>query len=132
MLRSFLLGAALLSPAIAQADTVNGTFRTEAGETGGYLVVKMGPCSNDAALTCGVIEKAMSPEGKAVKGYEHTGKALVWGMKDKGKGKFAGGKIWAPDTDKTYSSKMEVKGANLKVSGCVAIICRSQLWKPAK
>ena len=40
-------------------------------------------------------------------------------MKAKGDGKYGGGKIWAPDRDKTYASKLEPEGDMLKVSGCV-------------
>ena len=45
-----------------------------------------------------------------------------------GGGKYSGGKIWAPDRDKTYRSKMELSGDRLKVSGCVGPICRGQTW----
>ena len=35
---------------------------------------------------------------------------------------------WAPDRDKVYSSKMELSGSILEVSGCVFGICRAQTW----
>jgi len=47
-------------------------------------------------------------------------------MKPKGGGSYTGGRIWAPDVDKTYRSKMALSGNRLKVSGCVGPICRSQ------
>ncbi|MEO0924159.1 MAG: DUF2147 domain-containing protein, partial [Pseudomonadota bacterium] len=38
----------------------------------------------------------------------------------------------APDRDKVYKSKMSLSGNALKVSGCVAVICRSQNWVRVK
>jgi len=46
--------------------------------------------------------------------------------------KYSSGKIWAPDVDKTYRSKMALNGNTLKVSGCVGPICRSQNWTRVK
>ena len=34
------------------------------------------------------------------------------------------GKVYAPDRDKTYSSKLRLTGNTLKVSGCFIGICR--------
>ena len=34
------------------------------------------------------------------------------------------GKVWSPDRDKTYNSRLELTGDTLKVSGCVLGICR--------
>ena len=45
------------------------------------------------------------------------GHDIILGMQIKGNGKYAGGTIWAPDTDKTYSSKMTLKGDALLVKG---------------
>jgi len=132
MLKSVLCAAALMLPMAAYAGTVNGIYQTEKNDEGAYLLIKFGPCQNNKALSCGIIHRAVDAKGASTTDYEHIGKAIVWGMKDKGNGKYGSGKIWAPDTGKTYSSKMEMKGKNLKVSGCVAIICRAQTWLKAK
>ena len=50
-------------------------------------------------------------------------------MKASGDGTYSGGKIWAPDRDKTYNSKMALSGDTLTVSGCVIGICRDQDWQ---
>ena len=55
---------------------------------------------------------------------EHKNKAIIWDMVNKGGGKYADGKIWSPDRDKTYDSKLELNGDALKVSGCVLFLCR--------
>ena len=53
-------------------------------------------------------------------------------MKIRGNGRYRGGKIWAPDRDKTYKSKMLLDGDVLSVSGCVLVICRDQTWTPRR
>ena len=54
-------------------------------------------------------------------------------MKSKGNGKYGGGKIWAPDRDKTYSSKLVLSGDQLQVKGCILIICRDGgTWQRVK
>jgi len=49
------------------------------------------------------------------------GHDIILGMQIKGNGKYAGGTIWAPETDKTYSSKMTLKGDVLLVKGVIAV-----------
>ena len=114
----------LATPALA-ADPVVGLYQTQPGDTGSFAQVELYECG---AEICGVIRKAFDPSGKQVKS-DKVGKRMIWAMEPKGGGKYAGGKIWAPDRDKTYASKMELSGSTLKVSGCVIGICRSQVWK---
>ena len=59
-----------------------------------------------------------------------TGMEIIRGMKADG-ASWSGGTILKPDEGKVYKSKMELveNGAKLKVSGCVAFICKSQLWE---
>lgn len=59
-----------------------------------------------------------------------TGMEIIRGMKADG-ASWSGGTILKPDEGKVYKSKMELveDGAKLKVSGCVAFICKSQLWE---
>ena len=130
MFRTFkaaILALACATPALA-ADPVLGTFRTEPGDTGGFAHVEIYTC--DASI-CGVIRKAFDASGSEV-ASDNVGKRMIWDMSAKGNGSYGGGKIWAPDRDKTYSSKMELSGQTLKVSGCVAIICRAQTWTRVK
>ncbi len=110
-----------------QADegAVDGTWKTEASDTGGYLYVDIAPCEDSV---CGTISKAFNKDGEEIADYAHIGKVMLSGMKQKKDGSYAKGKIWAPDKDKTYKSKMKIEDGSLSVSGCVAFICRSQVW----
>lgn len=130
-MKSWMLAAAmtLATGVAALADPVAGVWKTEPAEDGAHLLVSIAPCGADI---CGTIDKAFDPSGGAISNYEHQGKKMIWAMKAKGDGAYGGGKIWAPDTDKTYRSKMKLSGDSLKVEGCVAIICRGQTWSRVK
>ncbi|MEX0305151.1 MAG: DUF2147 domain-containing protein [Leisingera sp.] len=128
-----LLAGAILAglSGAAAADPASGVWKTEPGDTGGYLYVAVGPCG---AAVCGTIEAAYSADGAEQAGYEHKGKRMIWDMASAGGGSYSGGKIWAPDSGKTYASKMSLSGNALTVKGCVAggLICRGQTWKRVK
>jgi len=111
------------------AQSATGLFQTEPGDGGGYLHVRVGPCTENPEQVCGIIESAFSEDGEVSTDYEHLGKKMLWKMVDKGNGKYSSGKIWAPDRDKTYRSKMQVSDKGLKVKGCVGPICRAQNWQ---
>lgn len=128
-MKRLLLAAVLAMPSAVNADVITGVYQTEPGDTGGFLHVQLGPCGNNPALTCGTIIRAYSADSSQNESYEHLGKPIVWDMEDKGNGNFGNGKIWAPDRDKTYNSKMQLNGTNLTVEGCVAFICRGQNWQ---
>jgi len=121
MRRTILAAIAILGTAgAAAADPVEGTWRTETGETGGYLHVRIVEC--DSGI-CGVITEVVNNENDSI-----VGRTIISGMEVQGGGAYRGGRIWAPDQDKTYTSKMTLQGNALKVEGCVAVFCRSQTW----
>ncbi len=131
-MKTAMLAAVLsLSAAMAMADAASGTWKTEPGDTGGYLHVKIATCG---AALCGTIAQAYQKSGAVSAGYEHVGKRMIWDMTAKGGGDYGGGKIWAPDKNKTYKSKMSLSGNTLTVKGCVAggAICRGQTWTRVK
>lgn len=123
MKKTVLTVALTMIAGAASADPALGRWQSEPGETGGYILVDISMCG---ARLCGKIVD--------VKGNDNTsiiGSDIIKNMGKSGDGTYAGGTIWAPDTDKTYKSKMELTNANtLKVSGCVAggLICRGQTW----
>lgn len=124
--RAALIGL-VLTPLAAIADGADGVWKTEVNESGGYLEVTIAPCESDASRTCGNISTAVSSTGPDP-AYEHLGKLMVWDMKSRDGTSYSGGKIWDPEVDKTYSSKMKLAGDTLSVSGCIAFICSGQDW----
>ena len=129
MKSAFKIGLALaLMAGPAFADPIVGLYKTQPGDEGNYAHVEIFQC--DAEI-CGVMREAFNAAGQAVES-DAVGKRMIWAMKPQGGGKYAKGKIWAPDRDKTYNSKMALNGNSLKVSGCVFGICRSQTWSRVK
>ncbi|MFD0980854.1 DUF2147 domain-containing protein [Tropicimonas aquimaris] len=120
-------GLILLASA-ATADPVFGTWKTEPGDDGNFAHVTIADCGGQI---CGTLGKAFDGSGKPI-ASDKVGKRMIWDMAANGGGKYSGGKIWAPDRDKTYSSKMSLSGDTLKVSGCVGPICRGQTWTRAQ
>jgi uncharacterized protein (DUF2147 family) len=118
-------------PAAASAGEADGVWKTEAESDGGYLQVTMGPCASDAAKTCGVITSAFNAQG-ADPNYANLGKLIATEMTTSDGKKYSGGTIWDPAHDKTYSSKMTVKGDKMDVEGCISIICSGQDWTRVK
>jgi uncharacterized protein (DUF2147 family) len=127
MFRAAMFAGLIATPAFA-ADPVTGTFKTQPGDEGSFAHVEIYECD---ANICGVIRKTFDASG-AETASEHLGKRMIWDMIAKGDGTYSGGRIWAPDRDKVYKSKMQLSGDTLSVSGCVAVICRSQTWNRVK
>ncbi len=119
-----LIAAATLAVlgSAASADDVLGTWKSEPGETGGYIHVTMAACGSKI---CGTISKVVNNDNTSI-----VGRQIIANMSPNGGGKYSGGTIWAPDTDKTYKSKMSLAGNALKVEGCVlgGVVCRGQNW----
>jgi uncharacterized protein (DUF2147 family) len=121
MLRLFAL--AFLLPAAAFAQSVQGVWRTEPGDTGAYLHVRIAPCAGGDGTLCGEIIEAVGSARSDL-----AGRTIISNMAPDGAGRWSGGTIWAPDDDRTYRSRMQLTSAGLKVEGCVAIICRGPTW----
>ena len=98
--------ALLLTVGMAQADPLFGIWQSTADDNGKFGHIEMQDCDGKI---CGTLIKSFDPSGKQISS-ENVGKLIVWGMKSKGNGKYGGGKIWAPDRDKTYSSKLVLSG----------------------
>jgi uncharacterized protein (DUF2147 family) len=114
-----------LSAGMALADPVLGVWKTQVDD-GAYAHVKIADCGG---AICGTIVRTFNSGGEYKSA--NLGKKLVWDMKSSGGGKYAGGKIWQPSTDKVFKSKMNLSGNTLKVSGCVGPICKKQTWSRA-
>ncbi len=106
----------------AYAD-ITGNWLSEKNEEGKQISVEIYNCGEQI---CGKITNVHNSDNTKIIGTE-----IIEGMNKKNEKKYSGGKIYAPDTEKWYKSKIKVKDENtLKVSGCVAggLICRGQIW----
>jgi len=120
--------ALALLPAAALAGQADGVWKTQADDKGGYLEVTMAPCAGDASKTCGTITRAFKEDGPDP-AYANLGKPIVADMASSDGVHYSGGTIWDPENNKTYHSKMTVKGSDLDVEGCISIFCIGEDWK---
>ncbi len=104
----------------ATADPIYGLWQTIPDDNGNFGHIEVQDCDG---TICGVLIKSFDGSGKSIES-DSIGKRIIWNMKPKGDGKYGGGKIWSPDRDKTYASKLVLVGDMLKVSGCVFVVCR--------
>jgi uncharacterized protein (DUF2147 family) len=108
------------------ADLVHGTWQTVKDDNGNYGHIKITDCGNSI---CGTLSNSFDSSGKSIT-TANAGRKIIWNMKADGGGAYSGGKVYAPDRDKTYSSKMTLKGNSLNIKGCVLGICRDGgTWK---
>jgi len=129
--RTILAATLLATGSVAFAGSADGIWKTETNDAGGYLEVTIGPCQADPKMTCGIITNAFTKDGPNPD-YKNLGKPIVSDMKPKDENSYAGGTIWDPEKDKTYKSKMTVKGDDLDVDGCIAFVCIGENWKRVK
>lgn len=114
-------GLALVATAgAAFADPLEGTWQTKPDDNGNYGYVQVAPCGDKF---CGVLTQSFGPDGQPM-ASDNIGKQIIWNMVAKGNGNYGNGKIWAPDRDKTYDSKLHLSGNSLAVTGCWLFICR--------
>lgn len=121
-MKRFALAAALvaLGTAAFAADPVEGTWKTKPDDNGNYGHVQVTACG---AKICGTLVTAFDTSGKKIDS-PNVGRKIIWDMVPYGDGQYADGKIYSPDRDKTYNSKMQLSGNSLAVKGCVLGICR--------
>lgn len=136
-----LLALPLLAAAAAASaqDSPVGRWKTIDDETGRVKSIVEVYQAKDGNYAGKVVEILHSDRGPdpvcdkckgANKDKPVKGMVILWGLKPDGAGQYAGGTILDPAKGKTYKSKVEVQdgGAKLGVSGCIAFICREQVW----
>ncbi|MEM9436281.1 MAG: DUF2147 domain-containing protein [Pseudomonadota bacterium] len=122
-MKKFIAAAAFaLIGSAAVADDVLGTWKSEPGETGGFIHVTMVQCGTKI---CGTIAEVIGNDNTDI-----VGRQIITDMSPNGGGTYSGGTIWAPDQDRNYRAKMQLSGNSLEVEGCVlgGAICRGQTW----
>ena len=114
------LAALVLGAGVAAADPLEGTWQTVQDDNGHFGHVQVSTCG---AALCGTLVRAYDGGGKQIQSA-NVGRNIIWDTTPAGGGSYTG-KVYSPDRDKTYNSKLKLSGDRLKVSGCVLGICRS-------
>ncbi len=137
-MRAIALAAGLTlaaAPALA-ADPVEGEWLTQAA-TG---KVRIAPCPGKPNLMCGNISWLKDPANATAKDTHNPDAALqsrpimgmpmIWNFKQAARGRWTGGKIYDPNTGKTYDSRISLNpNGTLKVEGCILVVCQAQTWR---
>ncbi|MGH8031217.1 MAG: DUF2147 domain-containing protein [Luteimonas sp.] len=130
-----LLALTLLPMAAFAQSTPVGKWKTFDEDTGKARSIVEVTQANDGTLSGTVIETlyAANPicdlcsgdnKNKPIKGM-----TILWGLKKNGNA-YSGGTVLKPSAGKTYKSKAQLMdgGKKFEVSGCVAFICKQQVW----
>ena len=128
-----MLAALLLAAQPASLD-VFGEWRIPPDEPGGPTrgVVRILPDADpDNAIADGTpvgtiiaIGEAYADEPDAA---EAIGLRIVWGF-ERDADRWRRGRILDPEANRTYRANLRRVGDTLEVEGCVAFICREQVW----
>jgi uncharacterized protein (DUF2147 family) len=124
-------------PALA-ADPVEGLWLIETGRA----KVLIAPCETQPAKLCGHtvwLKTLVGDDGKprhdqenpnpARRGDPLMGMQVIRDFRQAAPSRWTGGKIYDPNTGKTYDAKLRLNpNGTLKVEGCVLIICQAQTW----
>ena len=107
-------------------DPVEGIWTTRPDDNGNFGQIEIAPCGQ---ALCGTLIRSFDGGGVALDS-ENVGKRIVRDMMSQGGGYYDGGKVWAPDRDKSYTANLQLNGSSLAVSGCVlgGLICRASDW----
>ncbi|MEC3860352.1 DUF2147 domain-containing protein [Mesobacterium sp. TK19101] len=76
---------------------------------------------------CGIVLRAFDGSGKDVV-TRNVGKTLFWDLESLGGGKYGNGTVYVPLLDVTAKASMELRGDQLRVTGCKGKICDGQTW----
>jgi uncharacterized protein (DUF2147 family) len=136
MRTALVLFLLLLGGPADAASAVLGTWLVEDGKA----EVTIAPCG---ANLCGRISRILRRDPKwngrdvnnpdpQLRTRPVLGLPILTGFKP-GKQALTGGRIYDPSSGRTYRSTVRLNpDGSLKVSGCVAFICRSQRWTRAR
>ncbi|MEM9788652.1 MAG: DUF2147 domain-containing protein [Pseudomonadota bacterium] len=114
------LATLIASAATAFADPLEGRWQTARDDNGNSGIIQVAPCG---AALCGTLVQSFDAGGNPIS-TEFDGRLIISEMVAQGGGAYRG-KVYAPDRDRTYNSRLQLSGNSLSVSGCVLGICRS-------
>jgi uncharacterized protein (DUF2147 family) len=135
-MRLALLAAAVTfsaSAAAAAPDPVVGEWLSQDGAG----KIALAPCSSNPALLCGAItwvdpkrpQKDIHNPDPSLRTRPIVGVMVVKDMKNQGPGNWSGGKVYDPESGKTYNGKVRaISTDKVHLDGCVLMVCQSQTW----
>lgn len=125
--------SAVPSAAVAPQASIAGDWKTQDGKS----MIRFYQCGE---ATCGKIEKFLvaEPAGGARdsknpdasrRDRKLNGLRIFWGLKPDGDD--FEGRGYSPEDGRYFKAQVKREGSQLRVRGCVSIICRTQMWSKA-
>ncbi len=111
--------ALMLMAGGAMAQDITGDWRTAADDNGNTGLIRVAACGD---AFCGVLVQAYDGSGN-VMASENVGRQIIWDTILHSGSEFRG-RLYSPDRDSTYNSRLQLSGNTLVVSGCRIGICR--------
>ncbi len=103
----------------AMAQDITGDWRTAADDNGNTGLIRVAACGN---AYCGVLVQAYDGAGNVMQS-PNVGRQIIWDTRLHSGSEFRG-RLYSPDRDSTYNSRLQMSGNTLVVSGCRIGICR--------
>jgi uncharacterized protein (DUF2147 family) len=103
----------------AAADPLEGLWRTAADDNGNSGLIEVVPCGE---ALCGTLIRAFDSAGNEIS-TPNVGRMLIWDTVPQGGGEYRG-RVYSPDRDAEYNSRLQLTGDSLSVSGCRLGFCR--------
>ena len=101
-----------------------GVWLTETGRTGAYLHVEVAPCKDNGTLLCGYIRETFETPH-----IEIVGRPIFWDLEKVNETQWANGRVWDAENRRVYKAKVTLHQTELRVEGCLGMICDGQNWK---
>jgi uncharacterized protein (DUF2147 family) len=116
-----LIAAAMLAVlgGAVSAEPLEGMWRTAPDDNGNSGLVQVQPCGD---ALCGTLVQAFGPSGEEI-ASPNLGRQIIWDTRPQGDGSYRG-RVYSPDRDQEYNSRLILSGDSLSVSGCFLGICR--------
>ncbi|MEM0986448.1 MAG: DUF2147 domain-containing protein [Pseudomonadota bacterium] len=136
--------AITLACGAAHADTkdVFGTWLTPAGSA--HVAIEDcgdgGPCGRVAWMNPASMREGLTPEAAVDENNPDPARRndpvlglLMLSDFDEKRNDWRGGKIYDPETGRTYGSRLKrLDDGTLQVKGCIGPICQTQVWTPVE
>ncbi|WP_295047031.1 DUF2147 domain-containing protein [uncultured Paracoccus sp.] len=125
-----VLAALLLAAAPAwAADPLAGIWRTQPGKDGGFGHVEIVPCGGGL---CGTVVRTFDAAGTQTAAPD-LGAAILSDVQPTGGGGYGKGRIINPETGRSYTARLTLRGDLLDIGGCIMMICRDAgTWQRVK
>ena len=114
-MKKIILAAALVmvAGAVQAQDALVGDWRTGADDNGNSGIIRIEQCGSSL---CGTLVQSYDASGGVLES-ENTGRQIIWDTNPTSTAGEYRGRLYSPDRDATYNSRLYLNGNTLSVCG---------------